>query len=200
MTTILEIPLRQITLANIQDLQDKYPDATLRIETDNLSEQSMSESIFWSIIDLFDWRTRDANAIMAPAIKALSEYEIADIYQLHDILNEKLFALDGEKYARELGDNRYSEETYFSADNFLYSRCCVVANGPQFYHAVLEDPSKMPKNFTFESLLYLPLEAFKLKTGSADYNHYPEIWAETFSNKQGWPGAKLLLDSVLDLS
>lgn len=201
MTTILEIPLRNISPETIEDLQARYPDATLRIEAEQESNPIMDEAHFWSIIADLDWRTRNAEAILAPALERLSQYSSENIFRFHDLLHEKLFALDAEAYARQLGNNRYAPEENkgFSVDGFLYARCCVVANGQAFYEAVLADPSRMPKEFTFESLLYLPQQAWKLKTGQDSYPHFPEVWAETFSNALGWPGITPLKDRIISL-
>lgn len=201
MTTIVELPLRDLSPSELRDLQTKYPDATLRVEAEiALRDEGMDEVQFWAIIDLLDWRTLNSEAILAPAVQALSQFSEAEIHRFHDILNEKLYALDGQRFATQLGSNRYEPNQHFSVDSFLYARCCVVANGKKFYETVLHDPSKMPKEFTFESLLYLPKLAWQLKTGRDDYNYYPEVWAETFSNPEGWQGITPIKDRFADLS
>ena len=192
MTTILNIPLKALDGKTIRELKKKYPEAMIRIEAE-LNEQdspSMTEDQFWAIIDQMDWTKVNSDEILRPAIVALSQFAISDIYLFHDILAQKLFLLDGKKYAEHTGSNRYSDPSLssFSADTFLYARCCVVANGRDFFQKVLEVPSSMPKEFTFESLLYLPEEAFRLKTGKKNYDYTPPIWFETFSNPEGWPG------------
>jgi len=201
MNTILEIPLKDASPSQIQDLQSKYPGAILRIEAENkLHSGGMDEAQFWAIIDLFDWRTRNSEAILSPAIKALSRLSDSDIKAFHNILNLKLYTLDGQRFAEHLGSNRYvqGENKHFSVDGFLYARCCVVANGKSFYEKVLNDPTKMPKEYTFESLLYLPAMAWKMKTGRDDYDYFPEVWSETFSNSGGWPGIVPLKDRLLN--
>lgn len=201
MTTVLELPLRDLSPSELRDLQAKYPDATVRVEAETASrDEGMDEVQFWAIMELLDWRTLNSEAILTPAVQGLSLFSEADIHQFHDILNEKLYALDGQRFAEQLGSNRYEENKHFSVDSFLYSRCCVVANGRSFYEAVLNDSTKMPKEFTFESLLYLPKLAWTLKTGRDDYSYYPEIWSETFSNPQGWQGITPLKDRFADLS
>ncbi len=203
MTTLLEIPLRDVSDSAFHELKSKYPSATLRVEADNsLHSGAMDEAQFWAIIALFDWKTPNSEAIMAPAIEALSRFSVDDIHSFHDILNEKLYNLDGQRFAEQLGSNRYSNDSghHFSVDSFLYARCCVVANGLSFYHSVLSDPSKMPKEYTFESLLYLPAEAWKMKTGRSDYDYFPEIWCETFSNPTGWPGMPPFKERLIGLS
>ena len=187
--TILEMPLRDATPESVQDWQLRFPNATLRLEAAPLgTEGAMEEAFFWAIVDLLDWRTRDESTVVAPAIEALSGFPETDIFRFHDILNEKLHLLDGQRFAEQLGSNCYAPGKGFSVDGFLYARCCVVANGRAFFESVLLNPANMPKEFTFESLLYLPAMAWRLKTGLSEYPYYPEVWAETFSNSEGWPG------------
>ncbi len=190
MTTLLEIPLNDVSSSILHDLQIKYPNvAVLRIDVAD-SFTKMDEAQFWTIIGLMDWKTLDSDAILAPAVKALSTFSKSDIHVFHDIMNEKLYALDGRRFAEQLGSNKYEANTNkrFSVDSFLYARCCVVANGPTFYETVLKNPAKMPKEYTFESLLYLPQKAWFLKTKRDNYDYFPEIWSETFSNSDGWEG------------
>lgn len=194
--TLIEMPLRDATPESVKDWQEKFPDATLRIEGAALAGAAvMDEPTFWRIIGLLDWRTRDEDNILAPAVEALSRFDESAIHRFHDILNEKLHALDGRRFAEQLGSNRYAPGKRFSVDGFLYARCCVVANGQAFYESVLADPARMPKEFTFETLLYLPAKAWERKTGSAMERrcmqrlyYYPAVWAETFSNPERWPG------------
>ena len=200
MNTVLEMPLKELTPNGIQDLQNRFPSATLRIEM-NVPQvaKRMNNAKFWKIINHLDWKTRDTDTILAPAILALSQCSVNEIKVFHDILNEKLFALDGRRFAEALGSNRYTENGSFSVDSFLYARCCVVVNGEKFYQTVLANPAKMPQEYTFEALLNLPNEAFLLKTGKNNYTHQPEIWCETFSNSEGWEGVMSLKDRILNL-
>jgi hypothetical protein len=187
MITIVELSLQKMSAATLLDLQSKYPNAIVRLQTTeaDLSHQTMNETHFWAIIAALNWKILDNDGI----------------HVFHNILNEKLYALDGRRFAEQLGNNQYAPETghSFSADRFLYARCCVVANGQSFYEHVLKQSTKMPKNYTFESLLYLPRKAWQLKTGQDNYNYYPPIWAETFSNEAGWDGIKSLQKRLFDL-
>ncbi|MEL7120116.1 MAG: DUF4240 domain-containing protein, partial [Bacteroidota bacterium] len=72
-------------------------------------------------------------------------------------------------------------------DLFLYDRCCGVANGKAFYEAVLKDPAKMPKDVSFEALLYVTHEAYQRKTSKSLSDYLPAFNYETFSNREGWP-------------
>lgn len=200
MTILFEIPLSEVKPSALEDLKSKYPGATLRIEGENaLHTGSMDEDQFWAIISLFDWKKFERADIIAPAIEALSRLPEEDIYAFHDLLHQKLYDLDGRRFAVHLGSNRYAqdEDKHFSVDDFLYSRCAVVANGRTFYESVLQNPRRMPKEFTFESILYLPEKAWKMKTGRDDYDYSPETWCETFSNPDGWPGITPLKERLL---
>jgi hypothetical protein len=77
------------------------------------------------------------------------------------------------------------EENYLSVDDFLYARCAVVAEGKKYYEKVLNMPSEMPETITFESLLYIDKEAFKIKIGK-EFNYMRNQKYETYSNKEGW--------------
>jgi Protein of unknown function (DUF4240) len=140
---------------------------------------------FWAIIDQLDWEKEgDNKAVVAPVIQFLAQQSLAHIYRFADILSEKIWNLDTKKHA-QIFINDPDSEGYLSVDDFLYARCAVVANGRDFYEKVLENPAKMPQNLTFESFLYIPMTAYKLKTGKefmfvSAYNY------ETYSNKSGW--------------
>lgn len=147
---------------------------------------SMSEEIFWRVIGLFNWKkTGDDEAVIEPAVKALTEMSLEDIFRFEDLLNQKLYALDTLAHAREIGELAYVPEKYFSPDGFLYARCVVVANGPELYQSVLSDPSQMPKDMEFEALLTVGPEAYERKTGQ-EFDHLSPLSYESFSNHAGW--------------
>lgn len=148
----------------------------------------MDEDIFWEIISSFNWKkTGDDDAVLRPAVKKLVSMTVEDIYKFADILSEKLYRLDGIDYASNIGEDSYkSEDEHFSVDYFLYVRCCVVANGKNYYEEVLRNPEKMPKGYDFEALLYLPMDAYNKKTKSDDYDYDSKFNYETFSNIEGW--------------
>lgn len=200
MTTILKIPLKAVDQDVIRGLQEKYPDAILHIETEqNPDPAPMDEGHFWAIISLLDWDKESNEDILHPAALALSRFSESDIAAFDDILAVKLYQLDGLRFAEQLGSNRYTKngKQHFSVDSFLYSRCCVVANGREFYEKVSADPALMPKEYTFEPLLNLAAKAYQIRTGRDDYSHLPEVWYETFSNPEGWPGITPLKARIL---
>lgn len=159
----------------------------------------MNEDTFWRVIALFNWKhTGDDDAVLAPATKALAQMPFASIAEFHRILSRKLYDLDTEAHAREIGEDAYTDDegAYFSVDWFLYARCCVVANGPAFYDKVLKDPREFPKDVEFEALLYLPSNAVALQQGrepdqTEDFGD--SVSYETFSNRADW-GASALAD------
>ena len=112
---------------------------------------------------------------------------VEDIQQFAEILAEKLFNLDGFVYASNIGPDSYNgEDQFFSNDYFLYVRCCVVANGKEYYESVLADPTQMPKEMDFEALLYLADEAYNKKMKTEEENLDTKLSFETFSNINGW--------------
>lgn len=148
----------------------------------------MDEEVFWEIINLFNWdKLGDDDAVLRPAVKRLASMQIEDIHRFDDILSEKLFMLDGRRYAENIGEESYKGDSeFFSVDSFLYVRCCVVANGKRLFERVLADPTRMPKDADFEPLLYLASDAFNKKTKSDGYDHTTKFDFETYSNVEGW--------------
>jgi predicted DNA-binding WGR domain protein len=153
----------------------------------------MDEALFWEIIASLNWKKHgDDDAIILPAEKRLAFLPVEDIFAFNDILAEKLYQLDGQKYAdacypkkRTLSDCT----PYMSSDDFLYCRCAVVINGQKFYEFTLEYPKNWPVDVTFESVLYLAQKAYERKTTSEEYPHIPKPSIETYSNLAGWGAA-----------
>src|SRR5262245_12756456 len=146
----------------------------------------VTDERFWHLIAMFDWeKTGDDDAVIEPAVAALAAMPKREIRSFEDLLAERLYLLDTEAHARNIGEYAYTPNSGFSVDWFLYVRCCVVANGRDFYKAVLADPLAMPKDMEFESLLYVATKAHERKTGKPlDYDG--RVSYETFSNERGW--------------
>jgi hypothetical protein len=147
----------------------------------------VDEQTFWELIESFDWsRTGDDEAVVEPAVARLASLSVEEIHAFDEILAEKLYALDTEGHARNLGEDSYTGPGGgFSVDGFLYARCVVVANGRAYHEDVVADPSQMPEDMEFESLLYVARAAFERKTGQ-EYDFSPSVSFETFSNERGW--------------
>lgn len=187
MTEKLIIQVKDINASWVAEMQEKYQNAKLEIIVHEADEGSMDEHLFWKIIGLLDWSKGKDDAILKPAKTYLKQLPVNAIKKFQDILAEKLYALDKKAYAEQIGDYRYGGPHHFSVDSFLYARACVVANAKDFYFNVLEDPIKMPKNFTFEALIHLAGLAYQEKTKKS-WDYLPEISYETFSNPKGWEG------------
>lgn len=153
---------------------------------------ALSEEEFWNIIDLLDWKKRKSLTITTPAIIHLSQLSVEQIKAFDDILSEKLYDLDGQKYAENTGQNAYTgEEKPFSVDGFLYARCMAVAQGRTTYELILNHPKKMIKDDSFETLLNLASQAYQKKTGKS-YDYIPAYIYETFANTKGWKNKDFL--------
>lgn len=188
MHTAIKMPLRSLNLAVVKDLQEKYPNAEVSVVVNHDPNQApLSEQRFWEIIAMLDWSKQgDDAAVIEPAVALLAASPVRHIYEFEDILSEKLYLLDGLAYARQTGTSAYqSEDDFFSVDGFLYDRCCVVANGRELYEAVLNDPTKMPKDMSFGALLRVAHEAYQRKTGKK-FEYLPAYNYETYSNEEGW--------------
>ena len=154
------------------------------------SAMTMSEEVFWRIIRLFNWKKLgDDDAVIEPAVAALAQMKISDLEHFEDILARKLYALDTEAHAREIGEYAYQPGKYFSVDEFLYQRCVVVANGHEFFESVLADPTQMPKDCEFEAILSVAELANERKTGEEFFDHDTPLSYETYSNLEGWRDA-----------
>jgi hypothetical protein len=151
----------------------------------------VDDARFWELVSALDWKHEgDDDNVVEPVVKALAAMPDAEIAAFQNTLTEKLFALDGRAWARESGDSIWwGEPDFLSTDAFLYARCAVVANGRAFYDLVLGDPSQMPKDIEFESLLYVAPTAYETKTGASGdaVRDVTDLSYETGSNRDGWP-------------
>ena len=182
----LRINVNQLTLKFLNELREKYANAELEIKVNrNPDFVPLSENDFWAIIELLDWKKEDNELIVRPVIEHLKHLPLNNIFVFEDILSEKLYELDQRKYAEHIGMSAFHPDQFFSVDNFLYARACVIANGKTFFQQVINNPKTMPKNLNFEPLLYVAMIAYEEKTGK-EFSYLPKRITETFSNKQGW--------------
>lgn len=192
--TLHRLKLKDLDAQFIQQLKAAYSNEEAEItlwlnpEVQSDSLLHLTEAEFWSIIDDLDWeKTGNNEAVIAPVVKRLSEFSAEAIQSFQDILSEKLYHLDGKRYAQHIGESAYQTDEIFSVDVFLYARCCVVANGKDFYESVLQQPNQMPKDLTFGALLRVAAEAYELKTGER-FQYIPAYIYETYANSNGWEG------------
>ncbi|MET1122161.1 DUF4240 domain-containing protein [Priestia megaterium] len=168
-------------------LEIQKEDEALALKNSMLKPKKMlEEKIFWGIISLLDWNKKDEEEIVEAAIKELSTFTAWQIRHFEETLSYKLFLLDTEEHAKEIGEHRFSEQDqHFSPDLFLYARCAVVASGQEVFEDILSNPSKMLKDTEFEILLSLSSEAYYVKKGK-EFEYESGCSYETFSNKEGW--------------
>jgi len=161
-------------------------DAYARRNTISKPKKMMDDQVFWGIISLLDSSKEDEEAIIEAAVKELSTFTAWKIKHFEETLSYKLFLLDTEEHAKEMGEYRFSQQDqHFSPDLFLYARCAVVARGQEVFEDVLSNPSKMLKDTEFEILLSLSSKAYYLKKGK-EFEYESGRSYETFSNKEGW--------------
>lgn len=185
MTTTIKIKSSDFNSQFIKEFQEKYSDRTVEISILPAKPSLLEEELFWEIIASLDWAEENDADILNPAVQKLAAYPVHYIYLFQDILSEKLYQLDAKKYALNIGEDSWKKDSYFSVDNFLYARCCVIANGKEVYNTILENPLEMPKEVVFEPLLSLAAAAYQLKTGKV-FNYSGAFNVETYSNNSGW--------------
>lgn len=146
----------------------------------------MNEVRFWDVVSLVNLPNGEVEGNTEAACGVLAKMSIEDIQCFEQILIEKLYALDTRAHASA---SLEEPNDFFSHDGFLYKRCFVVASGKEYFETVLQNPNKMPKDLAFEleELLYLPQNAYELKTGSKEFLPVTsKLSAETCSNSAGW--------------
>ena len=161
MTTTLRLKIRDITPQFLKELEETAGAAAqveIKVNSDAPGEGLFSEEQFWQLIDLFDWTQPKRDDIIRPAVTALAEMPVSAIYLFEDFLSEKLFNLDTKAHAEAYMHQQTDD--YFSADDFLYVRCAVVAEGKEFFEQVLREPLTIPQDLTFEPLLHLAADAY----------------------------------------
>ena len=186
MTTVLKVNIQDLDSQFFQDLGQKFSDATeveIRMPEKKQKSELFSDKEFWEVIETLDWSKQDADEIMIPAIKKLADMPVVNIYLFADKLAEKLHQLDTRPHKDAYLDNEGDD--YLSVDDFLYIRCAIVAEGKEYFEKVKSDPSQFPAKISFEPLLSLSHKAYEMKTGR-EFEYYPVISYETYSNKNGW--------------
>ena len=155
----------------------------------------MTDNQFWTLIETTIHR--DAlrelgeddfpDTLVQPLTEELAKLSVEEIQEFEEILAKALYDLDGRPFAANAGDSKESD------DGFLYCRCWVVANGREYYEAVLADPEQMPKTITewCEPLIYVARDAWakKMGTDAEDWDYKTAVSYETGSNEELWASA-----------
>lgn len=187
MQTVLNVNVDEIDAKFIERLKRDFAHADVEIRLHEQPDQcpSFTDTDFWDAIALLDWsKGDDDEQVIEPLVSFLADSPLPFIYRFSDALAEKLWHLDTYAHAKVFLDNP-EEEGYLSVDDFLYTRCAVVANGQEYYEKILQNPLLMPPDLTFEPLLYVALKAYKRQTGKNFAPAYAFNY-ETYSNKKGW--------------
>ena len=69
----------------------------------------------------------------------------------------------------------------------IFCMCAVLLwqKGQAYFEQVLNNPSMMPCDISFESLLFLADAAYEQQVGKP-FDYQPTSNYETYSNKKGW--------------
>lgn len=144
------------------------------------------ETRFWSLIDRIDREKLNRGEgfeyqAIEPLTSALQALSREELESFENKMAEKLFAIDGSRYAAAAGEAGGSD------DAFLYVRCFVLASGRDVYQSIVEDPAKMPTSLDqwCEALLSAVPQAWERKTGE-QWDHSPDPSYETGSNEARW--------------
>lgn len=183
----------EFTLADWVDLSvkaDEELQTTQNIAKKTIEKpaQYMSETEFWDIIELLNWDEEgNDDAVVAPLVNFLALKKEEEIFAFQEILFAKLYQIDGEAYAREIGRDAYQNpDQYFSREWFLAARCCAVANGQGFFEEVIDDPANMPKDLGFAALTTVANRAYRKKTGK-NLSYVAGVSEQSMSNLDLWP-------------
>ncbi len=145
----------------------------------------MTKTQFFDIImTICDWdQSGDDEKVLSPLIDHLSRQSDEEIFSFDEIMAELLFDLDTKKNFKKAC--RYYDH---SDDSFLYSRCCALINGEEYYEKVKIGKIKDLWEMEFEAILGVPMLAWCKKHGedTADYTHLTVRSYETGSNADGW--------------
>jgi len=189
MAEVIKIKLSELSDALREKLMQRYgADTELEIYVHPYPDGGkMDDDTFWAFIDLLDW-SKEGNdeAVVEPLVRALSQSSLETIFAFEENMAERLYQLDGERYAREIGSGAFGSTEYFSPDHFLDVRACIVANGREWYEMVLDNPKAMAKDIWFEKVIYVASLAYERKTGEP-WDYVPKHPIFTYSNKKAWP-------------
>ncbi len=142
------------------------------------------KQFFEIIMDICDWDAMgDDEKVLSPLIAYLSQQPDETIFSFDEIMAELLFELDTKKNFKRA--RRYYTH---SDDSFLYSRCCALINGEEYYEKAKAGKVSDLWQMEFEAILGVPMCAWGKKHGE-DSGNYPYLTTksyETGSNVEGW--------------
>lgn len=146
---------------------------------------SSGHDFFWKIIDGLDWSKQgDDEKVIRPVVSRLAEMQDEDIFCFEESMAELLFAIDGEKWAKDV----YGDIEDMSDDDFLYTRCVALVNGKAYYERIKSGEVLLDPDLEFESLLEIPVRAWEKKYEGQDmeYPYITKTSYETGGNTENW--------------
>jgi len=146
------------------------------------SFEAMEDDQFWRLIGLLGGsKWNDCETDFSRLENALQDMQASEIRSFFETLAQKLYAIDTRQHYRSF--------SWFPglSDTFLYTRLAVVAQGQEYYRAVLSNPRIFPNRSTrwLETLLYVAPEAYEVVSGE-ELDRITSVDFESFSNEEGW--------------
>ena len=145
----------------------------------------MDRKQFFNIImDICDWDAMgDDDKVLSPLVEYMSQQSDETIFSFDEIMAELLFELDTKKNFKKA--RRYYAH---SDDSFLYSRCCALINGEEYYEKAKAGKVSDLWQMEFEAILGVPMCAWDKKHGddAIDDPYLTRKSYETGSNVDGW--------------
>lgn len=140
---------------------------------------------FWEILNLMDWRFEgNDDKVCSPVIDYLSKQSDEDIFNFDEQMTGYLYAIDGKAWA----ESYKKDAKYFSDDGFLYCRGVAIVNGEAYYKKILNNPAELNEDRFFETVIYIPREAWgkKHNKDAVNYPYEAKLSYETGSNEKLW--------------
>ena len=142
------------------------------------------KQFFEMIMTICDWdASGDDEKVLKPLVEYLAQQPDETIFSFDEIMAELLFELDTKKNFKK-ACKYYAH----SDDSFLYSRCCALINGEEYYEKAKVGKVSDLWQMEFEAILDVPMCAWekKHKMNSENYPYLPAKSYETGSNADGW--------------
>ena len=127
----------------------------------------MNDEQFWKLIKQSRRGTEDCEEQAEKLESLLAKLEPPEIVAFDELLAKRL----NEAYRWDLWAVAYIINGGCSDDSFEYFRCWLIAQGKEFFEAVLKNPEhagkrvKVGDEVECEDFLYVALKAYETKTG-----------------------------------
>ena len=160
---------------------------TIKLETLDFEKSSsmIEESLYWEIINKSFLEYKKYGKQRTALLNELLKLTPKDIIGF----NLRTSKLLSDSYSADLWCAAYIMKGGCSDDGFEYFRCWLISKGKDVFYKAIKEPdslSELKKKFFFdyelEEFLYLPDEAFMIKTGKELYDY---VDYEKFRNEEG---------------